>query len=141
MQLNDGSNFQIKGSTVSGGKAGISAVYNSTVRLQGGNTITGNTQIGIYLLNSTLHQYSDAGTTTISSNTGSEIKAERSFLNLDGVTITGTGGSTEVDLKYGSLLMLGSGSSVTGTVTCGNTAPDNGTFVNNSGTTVTTSGC
>ena len=50
-------------------------------------------------------------------------------------------GSTEVDLKYGSMLMLGSGSSVTGTVTCGNTAPDNGTFVNNSGTTVTTSGC
>jgi hypothetical protein len=141
VKLNDGSNLQISGSTVSGGKTGISAVYNSTVRLQGGNTITGNTQIGIYLLNSTLHQYSDAGTTTISSNTGSEIKAERSFLNLDGVAITGTGGSTEVDLKYGSLLLLGSGSSVTGTVTCGNTASDNGSFVNNSGTSVTTSGC
>jgi parallel beta-helix repeat protein len=141
VKLNDGSNFEISRSTVSGGTTGISAVYNSTVRLQGGNTITGNTQIGIYLLNSTLHQYSDAGTTTISSNTGSEIKAERSFLNLDGVTITGTGGSTEVDLRYGSLLMLGSGSSVTGTVTCGNTASDNGSFVNNSGTSVTTSGC
>ena len=141
VMLNDGSNLQISGSTVSGGKTGISSVYNSTVRLQGGNTITGSTQHGIYLLNSTLHQYSDVSTTTISSNTGSEIRAERSFLSLDGVTITGTGGSTEVDLKYGSLLMLGSGSSVTGTVTCGNTAPDNGTFVNNSGTTVTTSGC
>ena len=141
VKLNDGSNLQISNSTISGAKGGIGAVYNSTIRLQGGNAITGNTQEGIYLLNSTLHQYSDAGTTTISSNTGSEIKAERSFLSLDGVTITGTGGSTEVDLKYGSLLMLGSGSSVTGTVTCGNTAPDNGTFVNNSGTTVTTSGC
>ena len=141
VMLNDGSNLQISGSTVSGGKAGIKAVYNSTVRFQGGNTITGNTQEGINLLNSTLHQYSDVSTTTISSNTGSEIKAERSFLKLDGVTITGTGGSTEVDLKYGSLLILGSGSSVTGTVTCGNTAPDNGTFVNNSGTSVTTSGC
>jgi parallel beta-helix repeat protein len=141
VQLNDGSNLQISGSTVSGGKAGISAVYNSTVRLQGGNTITGNAQHGIHLLNSTLHQYSDAGTTTISSNTGSEIRADRSFLSLDGVTITGTGGSTEVDLRYGSLLMLGSGSSVTGTVTCGNTASDNGSFVNNSGTSVTTSGC
>jgi len=141
VQLNDGSNFQIRGSTVSGGKVGISAVYNSTVRLQGGNTITGNAQHGIRLLNSTLHQYSDAGTTTISSNTGSEIRAERSFLDLDGVTITGTGGSTEVDLRYGSLLMLGSGSSVTGTVTCGNTASDNGSFVNNSGNSVTTSGC
>ena len=141
VQLNDGSNLQISGSTVSGGKTGISSVYNSTVRLQGGNTITGNTQHGIYLLNSTLHQYSDAGTTTISSNTGSEIRAERSFLKLEGVTITGTGGSTEVDLRQGSYLKLGSGSSVTGTVTCGNTAPDNGTFVNNSGTTVTTSGC
>ena len=83
VKLNDGSNFEISRSTVSGGTTGISAVYNSTVRLQGGNTITGNTQIGIYLLNSTLHQYSDAGTTTISSNTGSEIKAERSFLNLE----------------------------------------------------------
>jgi hypothetical protein len=141
VKLNDGSNLAIGGSTVSGGTTGISAVYNSTVRLQGGNAITGNTQEGIYLLNSTLHQYSDVSTTTISSNTGSEIKAERSFLKLDGVTITGTGGSTEVDLKYGSLLILGSGSSVTGTVTCGNTAPDNGTFVNNSGTSVTTSGC
>ena len=141
VQLNDGSTLQISGSTVSGGKTGISAVYNSTVRLQGGNTITGNAQHGIHLLNSTLHQYSDAGTTTISSNTGSEIRADRSFLSLDGVTITGTGGSTEVDLRYGSLLMLGSGSSVTGTVTCGNTASDNGSFVNNSGTSVTTSGC
>ena len=140
VNLNDGSNLQIKGSTVSGGKTGIKAVYNSTVRLQGGNTITGNEE-GINLLNSTLHQYPDAGATTISSNTDYEITAERSFLKLEGVTITGTGGSTEVNLKYGSLLMLGSGSSVTGTVTCGNTAPDNGTFVNNSGTTVTTSGC
>ena len=138
--LNDGSYLQIERTTISGSKTGIKAVYNSTVRLQGGNTITGN-EHGISLLNSTLHQYPEAGATTISSNTGSEIKAERSFLSLDGVTITGTGGSTEVDLKYGSLLMLGSGSSVTGTVTCGNTAPDNGTFVNNSGTTVTTSGC
>ena len=137
----EGSNLRISGSIVSGGKAGISAVYNSTVSHQGGNTITGNAQHGIHLLNSTLHQYSDAGTTTISSNTGSEIRADRSFLSLDGVTITGTGGSTEVDLRYGSLLMLGSGSSVTGTVTCGNTAPDNGTFENDSGTTVTTSGC
>ena len=141
VQLNDGSNLHISGSTVSGGKAGISAVYNSTVRLHGGNTITGNAQHGIHLLNSTLHQYSDVSTTTISSNTGSEIRAERSFLKLEGVTITGTGGNTEVDLRYGSLLMLGSGSSVTGTVNCGNTPPDNGTFVNNSGTTVTTSGC
>jgi len=139
--LDDGSNLHISGSTVSGGKSGISAVHNSTVRLQGGNTITSNAQHGIHLLNSTLHQYPDAGTTTISSNTGSEIRAARSFLSLDGVTITGTGGNTEVDLRYGSLLMLGSGSSVTGTVNCGNTPPDNGTFVNNSGTTVTTSGC
>jgi len=139
--LDDGSNLHISGSTVSGGKSGISAVHNSTVRLQGGNTITSNAEHGIRLLNSTLHQYPDAGTTTISSNTGSEIRAARSFLSLDGVTITGTGGNTEVDLRYGSLLMLGSGSSVTGTVNCGNTAPDNGTFVNDSGTTVTTSGC
>jgi len=141
VKLNDGSNLQIKGSTVSGGAKGISAVYNSILRLQGGNTITGNTQAGINLLNSTLHQYSDAGTSTISSNGGSEIVAERSYLNLEGVTITGTGGSTEVDLRYGSFLMLGSGSSVTGTVTCGNTASDNGSFVNNSGTSVTSSGC
>ena len=140
VQLNDGSNLLIKGSTISGSKTGIKAVYNSTVRLQGGNTITGN-EHGISLLNSTLHQYPDAGATTISSNTDYEIGASRSFLKLEGVTITGTGGSTEVDLRYGSLLMLGSGSSVTGTVTCGNTAPDNGTFVNNSGTSVTTSGC
>ena len=91
--------------------------------------------------NSTIHQYSDAGTTTISSNTGAEINAERSFLDLSGVTINGTGGSTEVDLKYGSMLMLGKDSSVKGTVNCANTAPDNGTFVNDSGTTVTTSGC
>ena len=141
LKLNDGTFLYLSNSTISSAKAGISAVYNSTIRLQGGNSITGNTQGGIYLLNSTMHQYSDAGTTTISSNGGAEIRAERSFLDLDGVTITGTGGSTEVDLRYGSLLMLGSGSSVTGTVTCGNTAPDNGTFVNDSGTTVTTSGC
>ena len=105
--VNDGSTLQIKESSVSGGRVGISAVYNSTIRLQGGNTITGNTSEGIYLLNSTIHQYSDAGTTTISSNTGAEINAERSFLDLSGVTINGTGGSTEVALKYGSLLRLG----------------------------------
>ena len=141
VKLNDGSTLQIKESSVSGGRVGISAVYNSTIRLQGGNTITGNTSEGIYLLNSTIHQYSDAGTTTISSNTGAEINAERSFLDLSGVTINGTGGSTEVALKYGSLLRLGTDSSVSGTINCGSSAPDNGTFVNDSGTTVTTSGC
>ena len=84
--LNDGSNLQISGSTISGGKSGIKAVYNSTVRLEGGNTITGNTQEGISLRNSTLHQYNPVSTTTISSNTGSEIRAERSFLDLYKVT-------------------------------------------------------
>ena len=88
-----------------------------------------------------MHQYSDAGESTISNNTGKEIQAENSFMKLEGVTITGNGGSSEIDLRYGSILMLGSGSSVSGTVTCGSTAPDNGTFVNDSGTTVTTSGC
>ena len=141
LMLNDGSDLQISKSTISGAKSGIAAVYNSTVRLQGGNTITSNAQHGLYLMNSTLHQYSDTSVSTISNNAGTEIKAERSFMKLQGVTITGTGGSSEIDLRYGSILMLGSGSSVTGTVTCGNTAPDNGTFVNDSGTTVTTSGC
>ena len=140
LKLNDGTNLQISKSTISGAKGGISAVYNSTLRLQGGNSITNN-QGGIYLLNSTMHQYSDAGESTISNNTGKEIQAENSFMKLEGVTITGNGGSSEIDLRYGSILMLGSGSSVTGTVTCGSTAPDNGTFVNDSGTTVTTSGC
>ena len=140
LKLNDGTNLQISKSTISGAKGGISAVYNSTLRLQGGNSITNN-QGGIYLLNSTMHQYSDAGESTISNNTGKEIQAENSFMKLEGVTITGNRGSSEIDLRYGSILMLGSGSSVTGTVTCGSTAPDNGTFVNDSGTTVTTSGC
>ena len=140
LKLNNGTNLQISKSTISGAKGGISAVYNSTLRLQGGNSITNN-QGGIYLLNSTMHQYSDAGESTISNNTGKEIQAENSFMKLEGVTITGNRGSSEIDLRYGSILMLGSGSSVTGTVTCGSTAPDNGTFVNDSGTTVTTSGC
>ena len=45
VKLNGGSTMLIKNSTVSGGKLGISAVYNSTIRLQGGNTISGNSNV------------------------------------------------------------------------------------------------
>ena len=127
--------------TISGGKQGIAAVFNSTVRLEGGNTISGNTENGVRLYNSTMFQYSDDDSTTIESNTSAEIYARRSYLELTDVIIKGSSGSNEIDLRNGSYLKLYSGSSVTGTVNCGNTSPDNGTFVNDSGTTVTTSGC
>ncbi len=127
--------------TISGGKQGIAAVFNSTVRLEGGNTISGNTENGVRMYDSTMFQYNGVGSTTIESNTNAEISARRSYLDLDNVTVTGSSGSDEIELDYGSYLELGPGSSVTGTVECGNKAPDNGTFVNDSGTSVTTSGC
>ena len=127
--------------TISGGQQGIAAVFNSTVRLEGGNTISGNTENGVRMYDSTMFQYNGVGSTTIESNTNAEISARRSYLDLDNVTVTGSSGSDEIELDYGSYLELGPGSSVTGTVECGNKAPDNGTFVNDSGTAVTTSGC
>jgi parallel beta-helix repeat protein len=127
--------------TVSGGEQGIQAENNSTVLLEGGNTISANSEHGVHLKNSTMQQYSDISVTTIKSNTDAEIYAKRSYLDLDNVTVTGSSGSDEIVLDYGSFLELGPGSSVTGTVECGNKTPDNGTFVNDSGTSVTTSGC
>jgi hypothetical protein len=115
------------------------------IRIQNGNfvklenvTITGSGEYGIYVEGTNI----GLEHTTISGSTDVEIRAQYySTIKLDNTTITGTADSNEIDLRYGSILTLGSNSSVTGTVTCGNTAPDNGTFVNDSGTSVTTSGC
>ena len=55
---------------------------------------------------------------TISGHTDAEIYAETSTITLGNTAISGTAGSNEIKLTYGSKLFIGTGTTITGTVYC-----------------------
>ena len=115
IKLNDGSVLQIAQSTVSNGTNGLAAVYKSTIRLQGGNTISSN-NIGIHLFDSTLHQYDDVELDTIGPNTYEEIEAIKSFVELNVVDVQGTIDTSELRLRQMSYLKLGANAEIQGNI-------------------------
>ena len=77
---------------------------------------------------------------TISGSTDTEIFAKFSTINLEKTAITGTAGSDEIKLNYSSMLFIGTGTTITGTVTCDGSV-DNNSISNSINLSLTTSGC
>ena len=117
---------------------GIAAHGESAVEFYSGtSTISGN-DTGILLNDSTLWLFErEPASVTVENNSNQEIVADRSALGLVNFTIGGTAGETEVDLRWGSVLHLYDGTTVTGTIQCGGYSQVD----NASGTNATTTGC
>ena len=77
---------------------------------------------------------------TISGHTDAEIYAETSTITLGNTAISGTAGSNEIKLTYGSKLFIGTGTTITGTVYCDGSV-DNKSIGNWINLSLTTSGC
>jgi parallel beta-helix repeat protein len=77
---------------------------------------------------------------TISGHTDAEIYAETSTITLGNTAISGTAGSNEIKLTYGSKLFIGTGTTITGTVYCDGSV-DNKSIGNWANLSLTTSGC
>ncbi len=77
---------------------------------------------------------------TISGHTDAEIYAETSTIDLRNTAISGTAGSNEIKLTYGSKLFIGTGTTITGTVYCDGSV-DNKSIGNWINLSLTTSGC
>ena len=140
IRVNNGM-LSIKNSTISGStKGGISSHQQSAIHL-GGGVIIENNAFGIGLTNSTLFQYDDESTSYIRNNTNNEIDATMSSIGLSQVTVGGTSGNTEINLSQGSILRIGTGTSITGTINCDGSL-NTGKFIKDTITlNPTTSGC
>jgi parallel beta-helix repeat protein len=99
-------------------------------------TITGSGDFGINVWGTNI----GLENSTISGSTNAEIFAKFSTINLEKTSITGTAGSDEIKLNYGSMLFIGTGTTITGTVTCDGSV-DNNSIDNWTNLTLTTSGC
>ena len=107
----------------------------------GGGVIIENNGYGIGMHNSTLFQYDNEATSYIRNNTGYEIAATMSSIGLNTVTVGGTSGNNEIHLNMGSNLQIGTGTSITGTISCDGSL-NTGKFINDTITlNPTTSGC
>jgi hypothetical protein len=140
IRLNNGF-LSINNSTISGStKNGISSHQQSAIHL-GGGVIIENNGYGIGMHDSTLFQY-DVTSSYIRNNTaGYEISAIMSSIGLENVTVGGTSGSNEISLSRGSILVIGTGTSITGTINCDGSL-NTGKFINDTITlNPTTSGC
>ena len=116
IRLNNGF-LSINNSTISGStKNGIASHQQSAINL-GGGVIIENNGYGIDVHNSTLFQY-DNESSYIRNNTGYEISAHMSTIGLNTVTVGGTSGSNEINLNMGSNLLIETGTSITGTISC-----------------------
>jgi len=140
IRVNNGM-LSIKNSTISGStKGGIESHQQSAIHL-GGGVIIENNAFGIGLTNSTLFQYDDESTSYIRNNTNNEIDATMSSIGLSQVTVGGTSGNTEINLSQGSILRIGTGTSITGTILCDGSL-NTGKFIKDTITlNPTTSGC
>ena len=140
IRVNNGM-LSIKNSTISGStKGGIESHQQSAIHL-GGGVIIENNAFGIGLTNSTLFQYDDESTSYIRNNTNNEIDATMSSIGLNQVTVGGTSGNTEIYLSQGSILRIGTGTSITGTILCDGSL-NTGKFIKDTITlNPTTSGC
>jgi parallel beta-helix repeat protein len=99
-------------------------------------TITGSGEYGINVWGTNI----GLEDSTISGSTNAEIFAKFSTINLEKTAITGTVGSDEIELNYGSMLFIGTGTTITGTVKCDGSV-DNNSIDNWTNLTLTTSGC
>jgi hypothetical protein len=99
-------------------------------------TITGSGDFGINVWGTNI----GLENSTISGSTNAEIFAKFSTINLEKTSITGTAGSDEIKLNYGSMLFIGTGTTITGTVKCDGSV-DNNSIDNWTNLTLTTSGC
>ena len=116
IRLNNGF-LEIYNSTISGNtNSGIASHQQSAINLAGG-VIIENNEIGIDLHSSTLFQY-DVTSSYIRNNTNYQIAANMSSIGLAQVTVGGTSGSNEIYLVQGSILDIGTGTSITGTINC-----------------------
>jgi len=140
IRVNNGM-LSIQNSTISGStKGGIESHQQSAIHL-GGGVIIENNAFGIGLTNSTLFQYDDESTSYIRNNTNNEIDATMSSIGLSQVTVGGTSGNTEIYLSQGSILRIGTGTSITGTILCDGSL-NTGKFIKDTITlNPTTSGC
>ena len=140
IRLNNGF-LSINNSTISGNtRTGIASHQQSAINLAGGVIIENNV-IGIDLHSSTLFQYDVESTSYIRNNTGYQIAANMSSIGLAKVTVGGTSGSNEIYLVQGSILDIGTGTSITGTINCDGSL-NTGKFINDRITlNPTTSGC
>ena len=117
IRLNNGF-LSIRNSTISGStNQGISSHQQSAINL-GGGVIIENNGYGIGMHDSTLFQYDNVSTSYIRNNTGYEISAHMSTIGLNTVTVGGTSGSNEINLNMGSNLLIETGTSITGTISC-----------------------
>jgi hypothetical protein len=140
IRLNNGF-LSINNSTISGNtNGGIESHQQSAINLSGG-VIIENNGYGIGMHNSTLFQYDNESTSYIRNNTNYEIAATMSSIGLDKVTVGGTSGNNEIHLNMGSNLRIGTGTSITGTISCDGSL-NTGKFINDTITlNPTTSGC
>ena len=99
-------------------------------------TITGSSTYGLRVYGTNV----DFDNSTISGSTNAEINAEYSVIYMENSAITGTSGSDEIELKFGSKLFIGSGTTITGTLKCDGSV-DNNSIGNYANLTLTTSGC
>ena len=140
IRLNNGF-LEIYNSTISGNtRIGIASHQQSAISL-GGGVIIENNGYGIGMHNSTLFQYDNESTSYIRNNTGNEISAHMSTIGLNKVTVGGTSGSNEISLLKGSILTIGTSTSITGTILCDGSL-NTGKFINDRiSLNPTTSGC
>ena len=140
IRVNNGM-LDIGNSTISGNTyGGIDSNQQSAIHLNGGITIENNA-FGISLNNSTLFQYDVTSTSYIRNNTNIEIYATMSSIGLNKVTVGGTSGSNEISLLKGSILTIGTSTSITGTINCDGSL-NTGKFIYDTiSLNPTTSGC
>jgi parallel beta-helix repeat protein len=139
IRLNNGF-LSIHHSTISGSTINAITSHQQSAINLGGGVIIENNGYGIDVHNSTLFQY-DNESSYIRNNTGYEIAATMSSIGLNTVTVGGTSGNSEINLKMGSNLEIGTGTSITGTIWCDGSL-NTGKFINDSITlNPTTSGC
>jgi hypothetical protein len=117
IRLNNGF-LSIHHSTISGSTINAITSHQQSAINFGGGVIIENNGYGIGMHNSTLFQYDNVSTSYIRNNTGYEISAHMSTIGLNTVTVGGTSGSNEINLNMGSNLLIETGTSITGTISC-----------------------
>jgi parallel beta-helix repeat protein len=140
IRINNGF-LEIYNSTISGSTINAITSHQQSAINLGGGVIIENNGYGIDVHNSTLFKYGTESTSYIRNNTGYEIAATMSSIGLNTVTVGGTSGNNEIHLNMGSNLRIGTGTSITGTISCDGSL-NTGKFIDDTITlNPTTSGC
>ena len=135
IRVDEGGSAYLSNLTLASQSKGIIIQNGNFVKLDN-VTITGSGEYGIRVWGTNI----GLEDSTISGSTNAEIFAKFSTINLEKTAITGTAGSDEIKLNYSSMLFIGTGTTITGTVTCDGSV-DNNSIDNWTNLTLTTSGC